>query len=65
MPHHEQTQLFVSQEHCEELVIMLKDSYLLGKYKSSLEVVKEAHRINSNDYELFYIILLSLFAQTI
>jgi tetratricopeptide (TPR) repeat protein len=29
---------------------------LLGKYKSSLEVAKEAYRINSNDYEIFYIL---------
>jgi hypothetical protein len=34
---------------------LLRVSYLLGKYKSSLEVVKEAHRMNSSDYELFYI----------
>ncbi len=28
----------------------------MGKYKSSLEVAKEAHRMNSNDYEIFYIL---------
>ena len=33
-----------------------KNYYLLGKYKSSLEVAKEAHRMNSNDYEIFYIL---------
>lgn len=55
MSYHEQTQLSVPQKHRQELVHLLIDSYLLGKYKSSLEVVKEAHRMNSNDYELFYI----------
>jgi len=29
---------------------------LLGKYKSSLEVAKDAHKINSQDYEIFYIL---------
>lgn len=29
---------------------------MLGKYKSSLEVAKEAHKLNSADYEIFYIL---------
>lgn len=29
---------------------------MLGKYKSSLEVAKEAHKLNASDYEIFYIL---------
>ena len=55
MPYYEQTQLCLPQKHIQKLVSFEIFSYLLGKYKSSLEVAKEAHRMNSSDYELFYI----------
>jgi len=29
---------------------------LLGKYKPSLAAAKDAYKINSNDYEIFYIL---------
>jgi hypothetical protein len=29
---------------------MIECSYLLGKYKSSLEVAKEAYKLNVSDY---------------
>lgn len=56
MPSNEQIELFLSQKHCQKLVFLLLYSYLLGKYKSSLEVAKDAYKLNPMDPEIFYIL---------
>ena len=42
--------------HCQKLVLPRLVSYLLGKYKPSLAAAKDAYKINSNDFEIFYIL---------
>lgn len=56
MPCDEQTTLFLPQEHSQKLVSFIWYSYLLGKYKSSLEVAKDAYKVNPMDPEIFYIL---------
>ena len=53
---HEQTQFRLSEKYRQDIVTSISYSYLLGKHRSSLEAAKDAYRINSNDYELFYIL---------
>ena len=56
MHSHGQAQLRLPQRHSKDLVPPQTCSYLLGKYKSSLEAAKDAYRSNSSDYELFYVL---------
>ncbi len=50
VPAHEQAQLRLPEGSGQELVSPSRPSYLMGKYKSSLEVAKDAIKINPNDH---------------
>jgi tetratricopeptide (TPR) repeat protein len=56
VPGDEPAELLLPQEHRQELVRHRPRSYLLGKYKSSLEVAKDAYKLNPADPEIFYIL---------